>query len=104
MTASASDPLPRDVAEFSKRDKQVWVISEWLKKGKISKGVMSAKVYDEQNRVRVTVPPKKISLFSTPARSGFGFSPASLIPGIYRIDLIWDEQPVWRTFIRINEQ
>jgi hypothetical protein len=98
-----SDPLPRDVCEFSRRDKQVWVISEWLKKGKVSRGMFSAKVYDEHNRVRVTVQPKRISLSSTPSRSNFGFEPTSLTPGIYRIDLIWDEQPVWRTFIRINE-
>jgi len=99
----ASDPLPRDVCEFSKRDKQVWVISEWLKKGKVSRGMFSAKVYDEQNRIRVAVQPKKISLSSTPARSGFSFEPATLTPGLHRIDLFWDERPVWRTFIRVND-
>lgn len=101
MSKSASDPLPRDVCEFSRRDKQIWVISEWQKKGKVSKGTMTAKVYDDQNHVRVTVPPRKTSLPSSPMRSGFSFEPGPLNPGIYRIDLIWDDEPVWRTFIRV---
>ena len=103
MSRTASDPLPRDVCEFSRRDKQVWVLSEWQKRGKVSKGLLSAKVYDGQNRVRIVVEPKKISLSSSPARSGFSFSPAPLSQGIYRIDLIWDDQPVWRTFIRVTD-
>jgi len=103
MPKSASDALPRDIATFSRRDNQVWVISEWRKAGKISKGVLSAKVYDDQNQLRVTVQPKRVSLSAAPTRSGFGFAPASLPPGFYRIDLLWDDQPVWRTFIRISE-
>jgi hypothetical protein len=91
MPKTASEPLPRDVGEFSRRDKQVWVLSEWQKKGKISKGIISAKVYDEQNRLRVVVDPKKTSLQSTPMRSGFAFAPTGLDAGIYRIDLLWDE-------------
>lgn len=103
MSKSASDPLPRDVCEFSRQDRQVWVISEWQKKGKVSKGLLAAKVYDDQNRVRVTVPPRKTSLPSSPMRSGFSFEPGPLNPGIYRIDLIWDDEPVWRTFIRVTD-
>jgi S1-C subfamily serine protease len=103
MTKAASDPLPRDVWEFSRRDKQVWVISEWQKRGRVSKGLLAAKVYDGQNRVRVVVQPKKVSLYPIPLRSGIGFSPESLNPGIYRIDLLWDDQPVWRTFIRVAD-
>ncbi len=102
MSKTAADPLPRDTSEFSRRDKQVWVISEWQKKGKVSKGLLAAKVYDDQNRVRITVEPKKTSLPSSPMRSGFGFAPAPLDPGVYRIDLTWDDQPVWRTFIRVT--
>jgi hypothetical protein len=101
MTKNAGDPLPRDVSSFSRRDKQVWVISEWEKKGKVSKGFLAAKVYDDQNRVRIAVEPKKMSLSSSPMRSGFNFAPGPLDPGTYRIDLIWDSQPVWRTFIRV---
>jgi hypothetical protein len=103
MTKAATDPLPRDMCEFSRRDKQVWVISEWIQRGKISKGLLSGSVWDEQNRLRVKVEPKKTSLSLSPLRTGFGFVPAALEPGIYRVDVIWDGQPVWRTFIRITE-
>ena len=103
MSKTASDPLPRDVCEFSRRDKQVWVVSEWQKKGKVSKGLLAAKVYDDQNRVRIAVEPKKTSLSPAPTRSGFSFSPGPLNPGVYRIDLMWDDQPVWRTFIRVTD-
>ena len=81
MNKGASDPLPREVSEFTRRDKQVWVTSEWQKKGKVSKGFLSAKVYDDQNRVRVNVEPKKMSLPSTLMRSSFGFSPGPLEAG-----------------------
>ena len=103
MSKSANDALPKETSEFSRRDKQVWVISEWQKKGKVSKGVVAARVYDAENHVRVTVEPKKTSLPYSPMRSGFSFSPGSLDPGVYRIDLTWDDQPVWRTFIRVTD-
>jgi S1-C subfamily serine protease len=103
MSKSAGDPLPREVYEFSRRDGLVWVISEWQKKGKVSKGMLAAKVYDDQNRVRVAAAPKKTSLPSSPMRSSFSFALGPLSPGIYRIDLIWDDEPVWRTFIRVTD-
>lgn len=99
----ASDPLPRDMFEFSRRDKLVWVISEWQKRSKVSKGMLGAKVYDDQNRVRVVLEPRKISLSTAPLRSAFSFETAPLTPGLYRIDLAWDDQPVGRTFIRVTD-
>jgi len=36
-------------------------------------------------------------------RSSFSFALGPLSPGIYRIDLIWDDEPVWRTFIRVTD-
>jgi len=103
MGRHISDPLPHDVWEFSKHDKQVWVISEWQKRGKVSKGMLGAKVYDDQNHVRVVVDARKISLSWSPMRSAFSFETAALNPGVYRIDLSWDDQPVWRTFIRVTD-
>ncbi len=98
-----TDPLPREVFEFSRRDKDAWVVSEWMKKGNVSKGLVSAKIYDQQNRVRYTADPKKTSLSTAPTRLSFGFTPDMLAPGIYRIDVLWDSSPVWRTFIRIAD-
>lgn len=103
VSKKAGDAMPSDVSEFSMRDPQVWVYSLWAQKSKLSKGIVSAKVYDEQNRIRVTVPPKKVSLNATPIRLAFSFPTTALGPGIARIDVTWDDRPVWRTFIRITE-
>jgi len=103
MTKKAGDPMPHDVSEFSVRDQQIWVYSLWAQKGKLSKGSVTAKFYDEQNHVRVTLTPKKVSLTTTPARFAFSFPTSALKPGASRIDLIWDGRPVWRTFIRLTE-
>src|SRR5262249_47209837 len=93
----------QEVSEFSRKDANVWVYSMWLQKGKLSKGILSASVYDERNQLRVSVPAQKVSLSNRMTRTSFGFSPASLQPGVYRVDLIWDEHPVWRTFVRITD-
>jgi len=95
--------LPASVSEFSRKDAQVWVYSLWQQKGKRSKGVISAKIYDAQNRLRGDIQPRKISLSGAPIRNSFGFAPGPLDPGVYRIDVCWDGQAVWRTFIRIGE-
>jgi S1-C subfamily serine protease len=99
----ADAPLPRDVCEFSHQDKQVWVTSEWQKRGKVAKGMLAAKVYDDQNRVRIAITPKKVSLPLSAMRSTFSFPLDQLSPGIYRIDLFWNDNPVWRTFIRLTD-
>ncbi len=102
MTKSASDPLPRPITEFSVGDKAIWILSEWQRKGKESKGLVSAKVYDGQNRARFALEPKKITLLSEPSRMGFPMVPAQLGPGLYRVDLLWNGQPVWRAFITVR--
>jgi len=102
MTKSASDPLPRAITEFSVTDKTIWILSEWQRKGKESKGLVSTKVYDDQNRQRAEAPPKKLSLPYEPMRIGLPLVPAQLGPGMYRIDLLWNDQPVWRAFITIR--
>ncbi|MDP8982368.1 MAG: serine protease, partial [Acidobacteriota bacterium] len=103
LPKSATGPTPRDASEFARTEPQVFVYSLWSRKGKIGKGMLSAKVYDSGNRLAVEVPPKKISLGEIPIRSAFGFSPATLKGGMYRVDLLWDGKPVWRTFIVITE-
>jgi hypothetical protein len=60
-------------------------------------------MYDSANRLHIDMPPKKISLVDVPQRYAFSFSPKTLQPGIYRIDLLWNGRPAWRTFIRIAE-
>jgi hypothetical protein len=99
----ASDPLPHDMSDFSTKDAQIWVYSLWVRKGKLSKGELSASIYDPQNRLRIKGVPKKVTLADLPIRIAFSFSPAVLQPGVYRVDVSWDGHPAWRTFIRITQ-
>jgi hypothetical protein len=91
-----------NVSEFSHRDSVVWVYSWWQKKDKdknSGKGMISATVYDPLNRVRIKVTPAKASLQEgTPTRVAFSFSPEKLERGIYRVDILWEDQIVYRTF------
>jgi hypothetical protein len=94
--------LPPSVSEFSRRDGEVWVYSIWQRKDKVGKGVMAAEVFDPQNRLRVTITPKKITIPSdVPMRFGFSFPAQSLSAGVYRVDLLFEGQAVWRTFFTI---
>ncbi len=96
--------LPSDISDFSSKDQQIWLYSIWQRHDKISKGVVSARVFDASNRSRVEIAPKKVSLAAaTPIRIGTGFSPASFQPGTYRIDVLFNDVPVWRTFFTITD-
>jgi len=97
-----STTLPRDMSDFSTRDTQIYVYTLWTRKGKLSKGEVSAIVYDAANHVKIQVAPKKVGLGELPVRLAFGFSPAQLPPGVYRVDVLWDGQPAWRTFVRLT--
>jgi len=103
MPRDAGSSLPRDVTDFSRRDAAVWVYALMLRKGKQSKGELALAVFDTDNKQRVTSPPKKISLQDVPERLSMSFPPANLTAGVYRVDLIWNGRPVWRTFIRITD-
>lgn len=90
--------------EYSVRDDaQIAVYSTWVKRGKVSKGTVSAIVYNAQNEPRVTVPPKKITLRDQEQRLSFVISPKDLGPGYYRVDTCWDGAPAWRVYVRVIE-
>jgi hypothetical protein len=113
--ALPKDPADRrikDVSEFSVGSSdQITIYSFWLKrtvsKGEVavSKGEVSAKIFDTSNTSRAGSTPIPITLKPTPGyqRVFFSWPAQSLPPGSYRIDLFWDGAPVWRTYIRIVE-
>jgi hypothetical protein len=103
LNKKSMDQTPADVSEFSMRDAQIWVYSMWEQKRKLSKGMVAARIYDQQNRLRVSVPAKKVSLSSAPSRLVFCFPPTAIGPGTARIDVTWDDRPTWRTFVHITE-
>jgi hypothetical protein len=102
--AAANSALaPRYVTDF-RANQPVWVEMMWQKREKAGKGVISAQVYDVQNRERVNVAPKKFSLNEqTPTRLTVNFPAANLQPGTYRIDVLWNDRAVWRTFFNVVE-
>lgn len=93
-----------DTSEFSRKDKAAWIYTLWQKKEKNAKGLVSAKVYDFRNHLLVDVAPKKISApDGPPARVAFDFALAGFTPGIYRVDVLWNGQPAWRTFFTVTD-
>ncbi len=107
--APAEDGVLRaseEVSRFSRQDPKVLVMSLWAlrEKQKRIEGMISAKVYDLANTVRVQAPPVKLKIHKRlPVRHTFSFAPIALPGGIYRADLLWDDKVVWRTFIEISE-
>jgi len=96
-------PPPDFKSEF-RRNENINVLMNWQKRDKVGKGVLGAEIYDAGNRLLGTVAGKKVSLAEmAPTQLMFGFSPAPLTPGIYRIDVLWNEQAVWRTFFTVIE-
>jgi hypothetical protein len=66
------------------------------------KGVVSLRVYDAQNRAKLSVKPVNIELpEGLSIRTIFQFSPLELETGSYRLDFTWNDIPVLRTGISI---
>lgn len=100
------DPLltPPDVGEFNRKDPDLWVYTIWRRNTKVSKGMLSATIYDAKNSSRFKLTPTQVKIPSdVPIRSAFKFAPSQLEAGMYRVDLFWDDVPVWRTFFAITD-
>lgn len=103
LPKTQSGSLPSDTSEFTARDSQIFVYSVWTRVGKTGKGEVSAQVYDAANRLRVKVAPRKLGLSEVPMRVAAGLSPLALGPGVYRVDVLWDGRPAWRTYFRLTK-
>ena len=102
LSKNANDMSTKDTSEFSHRDKIIWIYTLWQKKEKVGKGIVSGKVYDSHNRLLVDAAPKKISMDErVPLRIAFDFSSANFPAGVYRVDVLWNSQPAWRTFFTL---
>jgi hypothetical protein len=104
LPKDAADLSLVDKTEFSARDDaQMIVYSYWIKKSKLSKGELSAQVFDVANQLRGSIPGKKLSLGDREQRFSVALAPKGMSAGYYRIDICWDGKPVWRTYVRIVE-
>jgi hypothetical protein len=92
-------------AELSKNsDKLAWVHTVWQKRSRAGNGEITVKVFDVRNRLVVDRTPQKISLSeTTPQPVPFEFSVLKLSAGIYRVDVFWNDQPVWRSFLTLTD-
>ena len=76
----------------------------WEKKEKNGKGLVGAQVFDANNQLLFSIQPKKFSLNEgIPTRLGFSFKTANVAAGTYRIDVLWNDKAVRRTFFSIVE-
>ena len=104
LTKNGSERSVRDEREFSSRDDiPINVYGYWVKRGKVSKGEISAAIFDASNHQWAAFPPKKITLKDDEQRVAISFSGKGLRAGYYRIDMCWDGQAVWRAYIHITE-
>jgi S1-C subfamily serine protease len=89
---------------FSRKSSKVIVYTIWKAKDKADKGVVSMNIYDANNRVRSQVKPQPLKLAPNKMmQCQYSFSPESLEPGLYRIDLLWNDLPIWRASISITD-
>lgn len=91
-------------SEFSRQDARAMLLITWLPRQK-RKGRPSLRLYDLDNRMlSESVGKKKISV--NPQRLSYTvweMKMADLKPGVYRIDVLLDQDTVWRTFFRMVE-
>jgi hypothetical protein len=91
-------------SECSRGDARAMLLVTWLPKQK-RKGRPSLRLYDLDNRMlsesvgkkRISVNPQRLSY------TVWELGMANLKPGVYRIDVLLDQDTVWRTFFRMVE-
>lgn len=97
-------PTPVDEKfEFSRRQNELSVYLEWYPREKV-KSIAYCRLYDIDNRMLTTSKPAKLNfnagrMYINTWTLGIG----SLPVGIYRVDVVIDASPVWRTYFRITE-
>lgn len=89
--------------DYQRRDTTLSALVTWHAGTKL-KSLASFNVYDLDNKPVDTSGPTKVNLSKGQlAYSWWTLNIAKLTPGIYRLDLVKDSAPIWRTFFRITE-
>lgn len=87
--------------EFSRRDGQMAVCLHWFPRQK-GKATAICRLYDLRNRTLVTSDPTPVKFRAERLLfSAWKMPLADLPPGVYRVDVLLDLTPVWRTFFRL---
>lgn len=97
-------PQPLDQRDtFSRREKQVAVFVQWNPRDKRD-AISRFEVYDLDHRKVGASDGAKLKL--RPGELFFStwlFKLETLVPGLYRVDLLLDEQPIWRGFVEVTD-
>jgi hypothetical protein len=97
-------PMPLDQrSSFSRKDGQVSVFVSWDPKEK-KDALTWFEVYDAENKKLGKGDPSKMKLRpGTLVFSGWTMNVGTLPPGSYRVDLVVDDAPAWRGYLRITD-
>lgn len=104
LTKSGPYPLPVDERkEFSRKDSQMSVYINWEPKEK-RKGITLCRTYNIENRLLGEGKPLKINLKPGERMiSQWTLGLQNLQPGVYRVDVLLDNDTVWRAFFRMTD-
>jgi hypothetical protein len=88
-------------AEFSSQDGRLFVFVTWDPKERL-RGMLSLRVYDEDNRVLLEGKPGKVDF--KPGQPAFSQWEMSVPqpPGRYRVDVVFSDTPIWRGFLKVT--
>lgn len=88
---------------FSRREARAALYIHWQSQTKV-KGSVLMRVFNLDNKIVVDSKPNTISISpeNTPSTT-WEIPLAGLPPGIYRVDVIFGEQTIWRDFLRVTE-
>jgi hypothetical protein len=99
ITKNANGMTANDATEFSHRDTVAWIYTLWQKKDKNSKGEVSTRIYDARNKLLVEITPQNIVMQeAAPLLVDFKVALQKFTAGSYRVDVLWNDKPAWRTF------
>ncbi len=91
-------------SRFRRKGSGVVVYTIWEGKPDVRRGLVSIAVYDAANRMRTKGEPTPLKLPKQGmVKCVYTLSPAALEPGVYRVDLLWDGIPTWRSNFAIVE-
>ena len=87
--------------EFSAQEKKLVTFVTWSPIEKL-KGTTMIRFFDADNRMKVESPPKKINVGKGNMSLTYWEIPIASLSGMYRADVMFDDRPIWRGFVRIT--
>jgi hypothetical protein len=89
--------------EFTRKDKEFGVVLLLDPKEK-RKGLVTLRIWDIDNRPLATTKPTKVDLkIGQQQHLNWTVPLTTIAPGVYRLDICLDEDPMWRGYIRVKD-